>query len=201
MKSGIKNIVFDVGMVLIDFCWKNHCRNLGFGDEVIETFDKNMVMSDCWDKMDEGLITEEAAIQEFIKAMPQYEKEITLFWSQPEGFVKEYSYATPMIEKLQQEGYKVYLLSNYPLGMYKVHWPTFSFYEKVDGYVVSAIEKMKKPNKEIYELLCNRYELNPEACLFVDDRKTNVEAAKSIGMEGVWFENYDKLIEFFGLEK
>ncbi|MBO5088874.1 MAG: HAD family phosphatase [Lachnospiraceae bacterium] len=200
MKSNIKNIVFDVGMVLIDFCWEEHCRNLGFDEQIIEAFDKHMISSKYWDLMDEGLISEEDAIQEFIKAMPQYEKQIKLFWQQPEGFVKEYAYATPMIQGLKQKGYRVFLLSNYPLGMYKIHWPTFSFYDKVDGYVVSAVERMKKPNKAIYQLLCDRYQLQLEECLFVDDRQVNVDAAIAVGMEGVLFENYNQLAQYIGTQ-
>lgn len=200
MDKNIKNIVFDVGMVLIDFCWKQHCKNLGFDDVIIESFDKNMISSECWDKLDEGTIREEDAIQAFIDAMPQYKEQIETFWKYPEGFVQEYSYATPMIQALKQKGYKVYLLSNYPLGMYQVHWPTFSFFSEVDGYIVSAQECMKKPDERIYRLLCDRYQLKAEECLFIDDRQINVDAAISIGMQSVLFENYEKLANDLNLE-
>lgn len=200
MDKNIKNIVFDVGMVLIDFCWKQHCKNLGFDDVIIESFDKNMISSECWDKLDEGTIREEDAIQAFIDAMPQYKEQIETFWKYPEGFVQEYSYATPMIQALKQKGYKVYLLSNYPLGMYQVHWPTFSFFSEVDGYIVSAQECMKKPDERIYRLLCDRYQLKAEECLFIDDRQINVDAAISIGMQSVLFENYEKLANDLKLE-
>ena len=199
MNDNIKNIVFDVGMVLIDFCWAQHCRNMGYHEEIIEAFDKYMISSKYWDLMDEGLISEEDAIQEFIKAMPQYRQQIELFWQQPEGFVEEYAYATPMIQKLKQKGYKVFLLSNYPLGMYKIHWPKFSFYDKVDGYVASAVERMKKPDKAIYELLCNRYQLRPQECLFVDDRQENIDAACSVGMDAILFEDYERLAKYLDI--
>jgi len=71
ISENIKNVIFDVGMVLIDFCWAQHCRNLGFSEDIIEAFDKYMISSDYWDKMDEGLLSEKEAIQEFIKVMPQ----------------------------------------------------------------------------------------------------------------------------------
>lgn len=200
MDNNIKNIVFDVGMVLIDFCWVQHCKNLGFNKDIIESFDKHMISSEYWDKMDEGIIVEADAIREFMKAMPQYREEIEIFWKHPEGFVQEYSYATPMIRRLKQKGYKVYLLSNYPLGMYQVHWPTFSFFSEVDGYIVSALERMKKPDKRIYKLLCERYHLNAEECLFIDDRQVNVDAAIEVGMKSVLFEEYEKLATYLNIE-
>ncbi|MBE5942015.1 MAG: HAD family phosphatase [Lachnospiraceae bacterium] len=199
LQDRIKNIVFDVGMVLIDFCWVQHCKNLGFDENVIQAFDQYMISSRCWSLLDEGLITQEDAIKEFIASMPQYEKEIRLFWSQPEGFVKEYDYATPMIKKLQDKGYKVFLLSNYPLTMYELHWPTFDFYNEVDGYIVSAKERMKKPDERIYRLLCERYELTAESCLFVDDRQENIDAACSVGMDAILFEDYERLTKYLDI--
>ena len=115
------------------------------------------------------------------------------FWEQPEYFVEEYDYAAPMISRLKNLGYHVYLLSNYPYNLYKIHWPSFEFYSLVDGYVVSAAEKLKKPNPAIYKLLCNRYQLKPKECLFIDDRQDNVEAAIQVGMKAVLFEGYESL--------
>lgn len=190
----IKNVIFDVGMVLVDFCWKEHCRNLGFDEDIIEAFDKYMVMSDCWNQMDEGTMSEENAIKYFVSAIPQYEMEIRKFWETKEGFVKEYDYANAMIRKLKEKGHKVYLLSNYPKEMYQAHWPMFSFYSQVDGYIVSALECMRKPNPAIYKLLCKRYGLRPEECLFIDDRQENVDTALSIGMKSVLFEGYEQIL-------
>ncbi len=193
MDQRINNIVFDVGNVLIDFCWEEHCRKLGYDEEMIQQFADQMVNSDCWSKLDEGTMTEEDAVAEFIHRMPQYEKEILRFWDTPEGFVKEYPYAAPMMDYLHQKGYKVYLLSNYPLHMYEIHWPTFTFFAKVDGYVVSAVEQLKKPDPAIYECLLERYHLDPGECLFVDDRKENVDAARRVGMQAVQFYSYEQL--------
>lgn len=199
MRPNIKNIVFDVGMVLIDFCWAQHCRNLGFTEEIIESFDQHMISSDCWDKMDEGMISQEDAIQQFVQAMPEYTNQIKEFWSKPEGFVREYSYAAPMIQKLKEKGYRVYLLSNYPLKMYEVHWPTFQFFPEVDGYIVSAVECMKKPDLAIYHLLCERYNLKADECIFIDDRKVNIEAAEQVGMKGFLFRNYEELAKYLNI--
>lgn len=199
MDKNIHNIIFDVGMVLIDFCWEQCCRSLGLDEEVIRNFGEKMICSNYWDMMDEGIIEEEDAIQEFIKIMPQYEKEITLFWEHPEGFVKEYDFAAPMISRLKEKGYNVYLLSNYPAHLFEIHWPTFSFFSMVDGYVVSALEKIRKPDSTIYRLICDRYHLKPDECLFIDDRQINVDAAINVGMRSVLFRDYETLKEYLEL--
>lgn len=197
MDNKIKNIVFDVGMVLIDFCWEKHCKQLGFSKEIAKAFEKNMIQSEYWNLMDEGMLEEKEAISKFIESMPEYEQEIKKFWEQPEYFVEEYDYAVPMIKKLKEKEYNVYLLSNYPLNIYKLHWPTFTFCSLVDGYVVSSVEKLKKPDPKIYQLLCSRYQLKPEECLFIDDRQVNVDAAIRVGMQSILFQDYESLKKEF----
>ena len=71
MEHKIKNVVFDVGNVLIDFCWERHCRRLGYTEDIIQSFGKQMVSSDCWDRLDEGTMEETEAIEEFVRRRPQ----------------------------------------------------------------------------------------------------------------------------------
>lgn len=198
MDKQIRNIVFDVGSVLIDFCWKKPCIQFGFGQKVIDALEKNMIQSSYWSQLDRGMITTEEAIEQFVKEMPQYEKEIRQFWTVPELFVEEYAYAAPVITWLKQQGYKVYLLSNYPYEMYKLHWSGFRFFPLVDGYLVSAEHKLIKPDPAIYRLFCDMYQLEPATCLFLDDRQVNVDAAIGIGMHAVQFEGEQTLQQVFG---
>lgn len=197
MEQTVKNVVFDVGNVLIDFCWEKTCEMLHFPKDVIKAFEKNMVLTDIWDRLDEGTILLEDAIHCFIQNMPRYEQEIYLFWQHADSFVEEYEYSYEMIKELKEKGYCVYLLSNYPLDMYQIHWHTFHFFELVDGYIVSAVEKMRKPDLRIYRLLCERYELDAKQCVFFDDRQENVDAAIQIGMQGRLFQTPKSVDEFF----
>jgi putative hydrolase of the HAD superfamily len=192
----IKNVIFDVGMVLIDFCWDGYCRELGFSEEIIAEFEKMMITSKYWHLLDEGTMTEEDAIIKFKEEIPQYAKEIDTFWEHPEHFVKEYDFAAPLVDELHSKGYYVYLLSNYPLRLHELHWNLFKFFPKIDGYIVSAKEKLCKPDPAIYHLLCDRYNLDPSECLFVDDRQENVDAARSIGMDALLFTDEKKLREY-----
>lgn len=199
MEHRIKNIVFDVGMVLIDFCWEKACRSHGISEEAIACFDREMIHSIEWNRLDEGTMTEEEAIARFQERVPQYREELERFWSEPERFVEEYPYAAPMIRELKDKGFGVYLLSNYPEHMYQIHWPKFTFLPLVDGYVVSAPEKLAKPDPAIYRLLCDRFRLKPEECMFVDDREENVKAAEGLGMKGVLFRDKQQIDKIFSL--
>jgi HAD superfamily hydrolase (TIGR01509 family) len=68
---------------------------------------------------------------------------------------------------------------------------TKEVYKYFDGEVVSCYEKVVKPDAEIYKILVERYDLNPSETLFIDDRKSNIEAAESEGICGYHFNARD----------
>lgn len=187
----IKNIVFDVGNVLVHFRWYEYMLDLGISAENAGFLGENMVLTDFWDRMDLGIEDEDKACAYFSEKYPQLKKEIELFWSNMQEIVREYDYSLPLIKELKGMGFSVYLLSNYPPKMAELHWPHFKFRAVVDGEIISGKEKVAKPDHRIYELLCERYGLEKTECLFVDDRKKNVDAAESFGMQGFLFAGKD----------
>ena len=86
---------------------------------------------------------------------------------------------------LKQKGYKIYILSNYSDELFHQHTEGASFLDVLDGGVVSCQVKEIKPNRRIYEILLERYDLDPTECLFFDDRADNVEAARNLGFEAI----------------
>jgi len=82
---------------------------------------------------------------------------------------------------------KIYYLSNYSEEMYRQSKERLSFLNHFDGGVFSWKEKCMKPDKDIYEILLSRYEIDPKHALFFDDREENVEAAAKLGIRGVVF--------------
>lgn len=190
----IRNIVFDVGDVLVAFCWDDVARKLGFSEELVAKFRKNMIELPAWNEFDRGTVTEEQVLEAIRQAMPENEAELKLLWSHKQEFTREYPTSAPIIRHLKNKGYRVYLLSNYPKELRDAHWPSFSFTGLVDGIVVSADVRMVKPDVEIFEKLCELYGLNAGECLFVDDRDYNVEGARRAGMHGLVYEG-EKTIE------
>ena len=183
----IKNVVFDVVMVLADFRWHDYMTDLGISSEHAGFLGKNMIKTKYWDEMDLGIFDENSACEFFCTLYPGYKDDIEKFWKDLTEIVWEYDYAEGMIKDIKVAGFNVYLLSNYPPKLSELHWPGFKFRKHTDGEVISGIEKVAKPDLKIYKLLCDRYSLNPSECLFIDDREINVDAAKKSGMEGfVW---------------
>ncbi len=101
-----------------------------------------------------------------------------------------------LIKKLKENNYKIYVLSNTHITVYE-YIKSLEIGKYFDGFVISAIEKMMKPNKEIYYRLFEKFELVPQECFFIDDSEKNILASKQCGMEGHIFDikGFQKLIE------
>ena len=96
----------------------------------------------------------------------------------------------------ENRGYQTYVLSNAAQSFYE-YFPKFYRMEDFDGVVVSSDVHLIKPDVRIYAYLLEKYHLNPEECLFLDDREDNVEAARKAGMQSMLFtEDYETLRAF-----
>lgn len=188
----IKNIVFDVGNVLVDFRWQEYMKDLGFSDEVTQLLGERMVMNPLWNELDRGVRPREDVIREMKTFVPGYEKEADLFFQNIEEIVRTRGYAKEWLHILRQRGYKVYLLSNYPADLFELHSRNrFDFLKETDGMVVSGFVGMIKPELQIYQYLLEKYDLSAGECVFLDDRPVNIEAAERVGMHGIVFTGYE----------
>ena len=190
----VKNIIFDIGNVLVSFRWRELMRDLGISEEVQEVFKKTVFESPWWGELDHGLKEEAEVIYRLREDNKGYYDEFDLVWENRGRLVEPYSYAKQWIDELKAKGLRVYLLSNYPRDLFKMHEESgcFPFADSVDGRVVSGFVKMVKPNEDIYEHLVDKFALKVDECVFIDDREDNVETARRLGMRGIVFESYEQ---------
>ncbi len=190
----IKNVVFDIGSVLVDFRWRGLMEDLNISKETQATFEKTVFGSKWWGELDHGVYEESVILKNFREENKEHLEAFNLVWDNRDKLVEPYAYAVQWIEQLKASGRKVYLLSNYPKDMFTLHAECgcFPFLDKVDGKVVSAFVKKIKPNADIYEFLMSEYHLKAAECVFIDDREENIETARSLGMKGIVFQNYEQ---------
>ena len=183
----IRNIIFDVGMVLADFCWEKVMHELGFSGEIFEKLADATVRSDAWRDYDRSLISDEEILASFIANAPGLEKEIRLFWDHTADTIERYPYAEEWVRGLKEEGYHCYILSNYSKRTFDLTKEKLTFLERMDGALFSWQVKLNKPEPEIYRTLLERYQLKPEECVFLDDSLDNVNAARNMGIHAIHF--------------
>lgn len=183
----VKNIVFDMGNVLLRFDRDYFLDAAGVEGEDRKILMNNVYLSVEWARMDRGSMTEVEAAASMCCHIPErlHEKAHLLVdrWDRPilpvEGMAS-------LVRELKAAGFGIYLLSN---SSYRQHeyWPRIPGSEYFDGTLISADVKYVKPEPEIYRLLYKKYGLIPEECVFIDDSAANIEGAERTGMPGIVF--------------
>ena len=189
----IRNMVFDIGNVLMDFRWKEYMRSLFGEDEtLIQTINQGIWHNGCWAAMDKGEMDGAATLRSAVAFAPQYEKEIKLTLDSVAHAFHKFEYSIPWVQELKRMGLNVYYLSNYSAFSVAANPDVLNFIPYMDGGVFSFEVKAVKPEPEIYRCLCEKFGLKPEECLFTDDVPANVKGAQACGFQGIVFEGYEK---------
>lgn len=193
----IKNIVFDVGKVLIDWNPYLTMRELGFSDDVIDSIRTKLFDAGAWTEEDRGLLSPLELEDYFVSFAPELEKEIRLFYKHATDSIAPRKFAIPWIQSLKKSGFKTYVLSNFGEEAMKrgVEMGGINFLDELDGYLFSYEVNKVKPEPEIYNALFKRYNLIPSECVFIDDLAVNIEAARALGMKGIVFESFEQVCD------
>ena len=148
-----------------------------------------MFESKEWSLLDEGTLTDAQALVRVQKRLPNEH----LRWLAKESLEHWHEYniwAKPgmgeLVKELKEKGYGIYLCSNCSVRL-RVFEHEIPGIEYFDGTLVSAEEKLAKPNPAIYERLFEKFHLKAEECFFIDDRQDNIDSAKGCGMDGYCF--------------
>ena len=192
----IRTVIFDLGLVLVYFRWRELYAQLGFTGEKFDKIAKATVQNPWWNEFDKGLMTTEEVIERFSESALEYKKEIAEIYEHMDEIVSLYDYAIPWIRELKEKGYRIYILSNWSKPAYEANLGThLRFLKEVDGAVMSFQEGVIKPDQKIYELICNRYKIDPKEAVFLDDNAANIEGARAFGLNAIHFETYEQAKE------
>ena len=183
----IKNVIFDVGQVLVAWEPVEAMRALGMDEETVRAVADATVHTSDWDEADRGALSDEELLTGFIRKAPAYEAQIRNFWEHVNRAIYPFPYVGEWMRTLKDKGYRLYILSNYGKWTYEHTAEALSFLSDVDGQVFSFEVHQIKPEPEIYQLLLKRYGLKAEESVFLDDTLKNVEAAEEQGIHGIHF--------------
>lgn len=187
----INTVVLDIGQVLAAFRWEDYLIDCGYDTMTREKIAKATVLSKYWGEQDRGELPEAEVVRLCCESDPSVETEIKKLFEDITDTVIEYPYSREFIMKLKKSGYKVYLLSNYGERNFTYAKEHFTFIAEADGGVISYEVKHIKPEPEIYEILIDKYGINPTEAVFLDDSAANLKGAVRFGFHTVLVTDFE----------
>jgi epoxide hydrolase-like predicted phosphatase len=180
----IRNIIFDLGNVLISFIPSEYLKKKNYPLNIRNTILNDIFRSEEWKKLDNGDITVQEAIESITLKSALKREEIALVFDLRTDIMFPLDDNVRLLPELKKQGFRVFFLSNFHLDTFEVVKNDYFFFRYFDGGVISADIKLSKPDIRIYSHILDKYSLNPKECLYIDDIEENILAAESAGMQG-----------------
>ena len=190
----IKNVIFDIGNVILYFN-RDFLLSMFYNGNEKDLLKEKLFYN--WEDLDEDTISIEEYNNRVFSSLPER------LHPAARCILNNWEYSTHYIEgiidlirELKQKGYKLYVLSNMTWHFIERDYK-YPILKEFDGVVYSAEVKLIKPNPKIFKYILDKYNLNPEECVFADDTEKNLASAARFGIKTFHFQNNtDKLREF-----
>ena len=190
----IKNIIFDLGGVLID--WNPRYLFTEVFESLTEMdFFLSEVCSPEWNEAQDGGRSLADGTEILVKQHPGFEREIRLFYNEwPKMLGDAIASNVQLLNRLiSMNRYGIFALTNWSAETFPIALERYDFLHNFEGILVSGEENLKKPDPAIYQLMLKRFELQPHSTLFIDDNLRNVKAANEVGLIGIHFTDDESL--------
>ena len=186
--------IFDLGGVLIDWDPRHLYRRLLNGDEAaVEDFLAKVCTADWNRQQDAGRPFVEAEAE----AAARHPDKLELIQAWARNFHEMIPGAiagtVAILDELRRRQVPLYALTNWSAEMFALQPARFDFLGWFDGVVVSGQEKLIKPDARLFQVLLDRYAIDPARAVFIDDVPANADAAAALGIHPIYFTSPEAL--------
>ncbi len=187
-------IIFDLGGVLIDWNPEYVFKSIILDEDRRKFFFENICTHD-WNIEQDGGRSIADANDLLIAQWPDWEFEIRSFYGRwVEMLGGPINPTVALLKDLRDDPqYRILALTNWSAETFPIALDLYDFLHWFEGIVVSGDEKTRKPFADIYEILLERYQVDPSDAIFIDDNQNNVLAAEALGIAGIHFLSTDQL--------
>jgi 2-haloacid dehalogenase len=194
MPQKIDTIIFDLGGVLIDWNPRYLYRKILKDEDQVSWFLENICTSEWNDEQDAGRSFEEAT-QHLIQKHPEWKEPIAAWYGRwQETISGPIDKTVDILQSIKEsKKYQLYALTNWSAQTFPWALDNFEFLHWFDGIVVSGTEKTRKPFPEFYQILFDRYKVNPASTLFIDDNIKNIHGGNQVGLKTIHFQSPEQL--------
>lgn len=187
----MKNIVFDLGGVVVDWNPERLMQEYTGDPEMPVVLFKKGFFREFWPDYDRGTVDQAGMVKEMSRFSGRCYAECWDFVEFIKHSLRDIPRTQRLIKELSGRGYRLFCLSNMSLEFYD-YLKDREVFRYFEGRIISAQEKVIKPEKEIYQILTDRFQAYPDDTLFIDDLQENIDAARQLGFHTVHFADKEK---------
>lgn len=187
----MKNIIFDLGGVVVDWNPERLMQEYSGDPEMPVALFKKGFFQEFWPEYDRGRIDQAGIVKEMSRFAGRSYAECWDFVEFVKHSLRDIPATQDLIKELAAQGYRLFCLSNMSVEYYD-YLKDREVFRYFEGQIISALEHVIKPEKEIYEVLMDRYNVVPAESLFVDDLEQNINSACQLGFHTVHFTDKEK---------
>lgn len=193
----IKNVVFDIGRVLLDYDGYAHVKKKLSGSSEWREVAKDLFGNEIWpDALDRGDIELDDAV-EILASRSLFPEQLRICAYSINEMYRPIESSIAAAIYAKNLGYRLYIISNFMKYSIEFFVEQYSFFSLFDGMIVSCYEGLLKPGGDIFELFLERYDCLAEESLFIDDKFENVLTAKDWGFRVIHFTEKTDLFKEF----
>lgn len=184
--SAIKNVIFDIGNVMVRWSPLEIARLVYPEHPEPQQLLPSLFRRDVWRPLNIGTMTIEQAKQIYVDHGFSADDAQRLFYYVEQTLIPLYG-SLNFLKRIKQAGYGVYALTDNIREIMVFLEDKYEFIPLFDGVICSAEVGEMKPDPVIYQALFDQFQLNPSECVFLDDMPHNVEGAQAVGMSAIQF--------------
>lgn len=189
-KRAVRNVVFDLGGVLVD--WRPQALIDAFYSEaeLRAALRREGFQHSDWIELDRGTIDESTAAARIAARLGRPHGELEGLFTRIREALRPVPAAVEIVRGLRARGgLSLYVLSNMAEPIFRHIEARHDFFGLFDGIVISGAIKLVKPEPAIFEHLAQRFAIAPGETVFIDDMPANVAAARELGFTAIQFES------------
>ena len=177
--------LFDLGGVFFDWDPKNFFKDQFDNQSEMNFFLDNICNNDWNLQQDKGRLIIDAE-NDLISKFPNYEEKIKMYYPNHRKMIKGiFHESIELLYELKKKNYSCYVLSNWSSETFEGMTDEYNFLKDFDGMIISGDIKLVKPDKKIFELAIEKFNLTPNDTIFIDDRIENINAAQNLNFKTV----------------
>lgn len=190
-KQKVKNVIFDLGAVMFNWNPKKITENFTNDVKLQNKIQSQLYYHQDWIDFDCALITEKEATKRASERLGISLIETKKLFEQTKASLILISKTLDVLKQVKDKKLNAYCLSNISPELFQYLFERHDLFKLFDGIVTSGVENIGKPDKRIFEILFDRYQLKPQECLFIDDSDVNIATARELGVTTIIFKGLD----------